>query len=56
MENYNQFDARGQVVFVEPTWVTGDTCLFNIHDRVEYLKAKSKVTKLRKDFLLRLEK
>ena len=47
MESNNQFNAQGQVVFVEPTWVTGDTCLFNIHDTFEHARAKHKLTKMR---------
>lgn len=55
MRSSNNFNAQRQVVFVEPTWVTGETCLYNITNKMDYLQAKSKLTKLRKDFLLRLE-
>lgn len=55
MENYNNFDAKGQLVFVEPTWVTGETCLFNIHNPILYATAKTKLTNIRKEFLKRLE-
>lgn len=55
MEN-NNFDAKGQVIFIEPTWVTGETCLFDIPKSFEYLQAKSKLTNIRKEFILRLEK
>lgn len=51
----SEFNAMGQVVFVEPTWVTGETCLFGINDRFIYLDAKNKLSKLRRDFLTRLE-
>lgn len=54
MEN-NKFDAQGQVVFVEPKWITGETCLFNVNNPIAYAQAQSKLSKLRKDFLLRLE-
>lgn len=50
-----KFDAQGQIVYVEEEWVTGDTCLFNIKNPFEYATAKSKLTKIRKEFLNRLE-
>ena len=54
---YNcDFDAKGQVVFVEPTWVTGETCLFNISNPFEYNTGKIKLTKIRKEFLDELER
>lgn len=56
MEKYNNFDAKGQVVFIEPLWVTGDTCLFNITNPIARAAAKTKLSKIRKDFILRLEK
>lgn len=52
----NNFDAKGQVVFIEPKWVTGETCLFNVTNKFEYKRAQVKLTKIRKDFILRLEK
>lgn len=52
----NAFDAKGMVVFVEPTWITGETCLFNVTDPYTYRYAINQFTKMRKDFLLRLEK
>jgi len=55
MENYNNFDAKGQLIFVEPTWVTGETCLFNIQNPILYATAKTKLTNIRKKFLTRLE-
>ena len=51
-----KFDAKGQVIFVEPSWVTGETCLFFIKNSMEYAMASSKLAKIRKEFLLRLEK
>lgn len=54
MEN-NSFNANGQVVFVEPTWITGETCLFNVHNQFEYLSAAKKLLKIRTEFLKRLE-
>lgn len=50
-----KFNANGQVIFIESEWVTGETCLFTITDPFEYNYAKSKVTKIRKDFVKRLE-
>lgn len=50
------FDAKGQVVFIEPDWVIGKTCLWKITNPIEYSYARGKLTKIRKDFILRLEK
>ena len=46
---------NGQVVFIEPSWVTGETCLFGIKDKYEYRRIQAKLTKIRKDFIARLE-
>lgn len=51
----NTFDAKGQVLFVEPAWITGETCLFNIRDPYTYRYAVGKFTKMRSAFLHRLE-
>lgn len=56
MKYNSNFDAKGQVVFVEPTWVTGETCLFNISDIFKYNTGKIKLTKIRKEFLTELER
>lgn len=55
MEKIDKFNANGQVIFVEPKWITGETCLFTIKDPFEYMHAKRKVTKMRTEFLARLE-
>lgn len=47
---------RVQKVFVEPTWITGETCLFRISNPFEYAQAKAKLTKIRQEFISRLEK
>jgi len=54
MEN-NKFNANGQVIYIEPRWVTGETCLFYITDRIMYRQAQTKLSKIRRDFILRLE-
>lgn len=52
----NKFNANRQVIFIEPTWVTGETCVFNIHNVYNRSYAMSKLSKIRKDFISRLEK
>lgn len=54
MEN-NKNNVVGQLLYVEPTWVTGETCLFNIKDSFTYTIAKSKLSKIRQEFLTHLE-
>lgn len=51
----NKFNANGQIVYVDPQWVTGETCLFTIHDRYDYMKGKVGLTKIRTEFLKKLE-
>lgn len=51
----NKFNANGQLVFVDPEWVTGETCLFSVHDRSDYIKGKIGLTKIRTEFLKKLE-
>lgn len=51
----NDFNIEGQLLFVEPKWVTGETCISGIQDPFKYLYAKDKITKMRKSFLERLE-
>jgi len=51
----NSFDAKGLVVFVEPRWVTGETCLFNVTNPYTYRYATNQFTNMRKNFLLKLE-
>lgn len=52
MENFN---ANGQVLFIEPEWVTGETCLSNIRNIRDYLYARAYVTKSRMKFIEQLE-
>jgi len=56
MEKYNDLDVHGQLLFVDPRWVTGETCLFKIDDPFTYAKAQAKLYKMRSDFVLRLQK
>lgn len=51
----NNFDAKGQLLFIDPSWVTGETCLFNISDPLDYKYASGKVQKVRQQFILRLQ-
>ena len=55
MEICNNFDAKGQIVYIEPKWETGETCLINIKDPLIYAQAKAKLTKIRREFILKLE-
>lgn len=52
MENFN---ANGQLVFVEPEWITGKTCLFTVTNNRDYIKGMVGLTKIRKEFVKRLE-
>ena len=47
--------GNGQVIFVEPLWVTGETCLFNVTNPVDYAFAKKRITKFRSNFIKKLE-
>lgn len=51
----NKLNLDGQLLYVEPAWITGETCLFNIKDSITYVIAKSKLSKIRQDFISRLE-
>lgn len=50
-----KFNANGQLLFVEPSWITGQSCLFTITDRQEYRKGLMGLSKIRKEFLKQLE-
>jgi len=52
MENFN---ANGQLVFVEPNWITGKTCLFTVTNNHDYIRGMVGLTKIRKEFVKRLE-
>lgn len=54
MEN-NNFNANGQVIFIEPKWVSGDTCVFNIHNPIDRAMAKAELSRMRKSFITKLE-
>lgn len=56
MANNEDFNANGQVIFVEPKWVTGETCLFSVNNMRDYMYGRTHLTKMRKAFLARLEK
>ncbi len=54
----SNFNANGQKVFVEPEWITGETCLFGLKNKVsfsEYSLVKRRLTELRKELLKKLE-
>lgn len=55
MQNFSNIDVDGQLLFIEPTWVTGETCLFSITNPIDYAMAKAKVTEFRKRFIEQLE-
>lgn len=50
------FNANGQVVYINPKWVTGETCLFRINNPMIYNYGKQKFTEFRKEFIEQLEK
>ena len=45
----------GQKVYIEKTWVTGETCLYPITNQIEYLQAKKYITKIRTNFIQKLQ-
>ena len=51
----NKLNLDGQLLYIEPKWITGETCLFNIKDSITYAIAKSKLSKIRQDFISRLD-
>lgn len=55
MQNFSNIDVNGQLLFIEPTGVTGETCLFSITNPIDYAMAKAKVTEFRKRFIEQLE-
>lgn len=56
MPNNSEFNANGQLLFIEPTWITGETCLFTITDPYDYIRAKIKVSRDRREFVSRLQR
>lgn len=51
----NQFNIEGQVVFVEPKWITGDTCVQSIKNKIDQSYVKSKLKTMREQFIKKLE-
>lgn len=49
-----KFNANGQIVFVEPEWITGKTCLFTVNNMSDYIKGMLGLTKIRRAFIERL--
>lgn len=56
MSNNESFNADGQVIFIEPRWVTGETCLFTVGNLRDYMYGRTHLTKMRKAFVSKLEK
>lgn len=55
----NNFNANGQKVFVEPTWITGETCIFSLKKQMgfmEFHRFQQRLEQTRKNFLKELEK
>ncbi len=50
-----EFNANGQKLFIEDEWITGKTCLFNVHNNSDYLKGMVGLTTIRKEFIKSLE-
>ena len=50
-----EFNANGQKVFIEQEWITGRTCLFNVHNTGEYLQGMMGLSTIRKAFIKKLE-
>ena len=50
-----KYDANGKVVFIEPRWITGETCLFTVTNKIQHAYAKGKLSKMRKEFVEKLE-
>lgn len=51
-----KFNANGQVVWIDPEWVTGDTCVFTINSPVERAIVKRGLNKIRTSFIAKLER
>lgn len=52
------FNANGQKVFVEPTWITGETCLFTLKQQmgfVEFHQFQKRLQQTRMNFLQKLQ-
>lgn len=51
----NNFNTNGQKVFIEPEWITGKTCLFNVHNTADYFQGMIGLSTIRKEFIKKLE-
>lgn len=51
----NNFNANGQKIFIESEWITGRTCLFNVHHLGDYFQGMVGLSTIRKEFVKKLE-
>jgi len=51
----DSFNGNGQIIYFDPEWVSGKTCLFNVHNTVEYYKGLDGLSRIRKEFIKKLE-
>lgn len=51
----DSFNGNGQIIYFDPEWVSGKTCLFNVHNTVEYYKGLEGLSRIRKEFIKKLE-
>ena len=51
----SEFNANGQKVFIEREWITGKTCLFNVHQLGDYFQGMIGLSTIRKEFVKKLE-
>lgn len=50
-----EYNANGQKIFIEPEWITGKTCLFNVHNKSDYFQGMLGLSTIRKEFIKKLE-
>ncbi len=50
-----EFNANGQKIFIEQEWITGRTCLFNVHNTSDYFQGMIGLSTIRKEFIKKLE-
>lgn len=48
-------EANGQKIFIEKEWITGRTCLFNVHNTGDYFQGMIGLSTIRKEFIKKLE-
>jgi hypothetical protein len=46
-----EFNANGQKIFIEQEWITGRTCLFNVHNTSDYFQGMIGLSTIRKEFI-----